>query len=387
MRPQTPSAVSNGTGHEDAAVGRVASALNSRCPPNFIQAVQSAWTATLPSTPFAMDKSWSDIGVDSLKALEFVLRLERALGVRISFDAMTAECTARDLIRLLADDDGTRPRLARQQSMFLIPGILGDEPMLAKFRRALSKDVAFETLELPDIDTSTGILRSVAATAALLVDRVFAIQPEGDIFLAGFSFGGLVAQDMAKQLETRQRTVRFLAVLDGPMGSTATVRALLTGALSQTAYDVAGIRRALEPQQELAAAKPRTWTEFRASFDRPIFAALVRLGLWEMARRFLLRASSRHDLMWLNDRRRRLLFTVRGWAVLRWRPAASATLTLLVASNDNLGSVEAWQSICPRLRVAKVGTEHGQLFDPETLAVVRPAFLQHLADVSDQAAA
>jgi thioesterase domain-containing protein/acyl carrier protein len=387
MRPQIPSAVSNGTGLEDAAVGRVSRALHTSRQQNFIAAVENAWAATLPSTPFEMDKSWSDIGVDSLKALEFVLRLERALGVRVSFDAMTAECTAHDLIRLLADGHGAQPRPAPQQPIFLIPGILGDEPMLAKFRRALSKDVTFATLELPDIDSSTRILRSVAATATALVERVFEIQPDGDIFLAGFSFGGLVAQDMARQLQARQRTVRFLAVLDAPFGPTATVRALLTGALSQTAYDLAGVRSALGQQQASAAAKPRTWTELRAAFDRPIFAALVRSGFWETARRFLLRASSRHDPMWLNRRRRRLLHTVRGWAVFRWRPMASATPILLVTSTDNFASLAAWQSICPRLRVTETGVGHGQLFDRETMTVVRPAFLQHLADVSKRAAA
>ena len=58
---------------------------------DIILAVHSAWAATLPWAPIEIEKSWSDIGVDSLKALEFILRLERSLGIRVSFDAMTPE--------------------------------------------------------------------------------------------------------------------------------------------------------------------------------------------------------------------------------------------------------------------------------------------------------
>jgi acyl carrier protein len=303
MRPQIPSAAFDGTRLQDEVPRSLASTIppvNHRC---IIQAVQSAWMAAPPSTPFVTDKSWSDVGVDSLKALEFVFRLERSLGMRVPIDAMTPECTALDLIRLLADNHAPHSKIEPKWQEFLIPGILGDEPKLATFRKALGKEVAFEILELPDIDAPPRILRSVAATAAVLVKRVFDVQPQGDIFLAGFSFGGIVAQDMARQLEARGRRVRFLAVLDGPLGPTA----IFATVLSQTAYDIAGIRSALRQEQGLADSKPRTWAELRASFDRLIFAGLVRM----------------------DRRRRRFLGIVRGWAILRWRPAASNASTLL----------------------------------------------------------
>jgi thioesterase domain-containing protein/acyl carrier protein len=379
MRPQIPSAALDGTSLQDELPRSVASTIHPVNHPSIIQAVQSAWMAALPSTPFVTDKSWSDIGVDSLKALEFVLRLERSLGMRVPFDAMTPECTALDLIRLLVDNHAPDSKVESKWQVFLIPGILGDEPKLATFRKALSKEVAFEILELPDIDAPTSILRSVAATAAVLAKRVFEIQPQGDIFLAGFSFGGLVAQDMATQLEARGRRVRFLAVFDGPLGPTG----IFATFLSETAYDIVGIRSALRQEQGLADSKPRTLAKLRASFDRPIFAGLIRIGAWALARRLLLKAASRHDSMWLNRRRRRFLYTVRGWAILRWRPAASNASTLLFASEDEMASIEAWQSICPRLRVTRLHVEHGQMFEPETLAIVRQTFLEQLADNGD----
>ena len=380
-------AASRSTGLEDVADAKDPSVIRSGNRQDIILAVHSAWAATLPWAPIEIEKSWSDIGVDSLKALEFILRLERSLGIRVSFDAMTPDSTASDLIRLLADDHAAHPRPEPQQRLFLIPGILGDEPKLATFRRALSKEVAFEILELPEIDASIKVLRSVAATAAVLVNRISVMQPEGDILLVGFSFGGLVAQDVSRQLEATGRTVRFLVVFDGPLGPTAPQRSLSTNVLSAVTDDIAAIRSAIRRGRVPAQSKSRTRAEFRASFDRPIFAVLMRLGAWGLARRVLLGAASRHNSIWLNRRRRRFLFSVRGWAMLRWRPKASNTTTLLFTSEDKYASIEAWQSICPRLRVTTLQADHGQMFEPGTLAVVRRAFLEHLADASDQAAA
>jgi thioesterase domain-containing protein/acyl carrier protein len=385
MRPQVSLAVSNANSLEGPTDKRVPAVGLSGSQRHIVRAVHCAWTATLPSTPFEIDKSWSDIGIDSLKALEFVIRLERLLGIRVSFDAMTPECTVFDLIRLLADNQAAHRETLRR--VFLIPGILGDEPKLASFRRAFRQEAAFETLELPDIDAPINILISIGATAAMLADRVIEIQPDGDILLAGYSFGGIVAQDMARQLEAAGRKVRFLAVLDGPLGRTTPQRSLSTNAASLIANRMAAIRSILR-RLVLVRSKLRT----RAGLDRQIFNVLMRLGAWDlmrlaawdMARRFLLRAAPRHDPMWLSDRRWGFLLTVRSWAVLRWRPAALSTSTLLIKSNENVASVEAWQSICPALRVTTIDAGHEQMFEPETVAVVRRAFLEHLARIGDQ---
>jgi hypothetical protein len=143
----------------------------------------------------------------------------------------------------------------------------------------------------------------------------------------------------------------------------------------------------LERKEGLAQSNLRRSAQFRASFDRLIFATSMRLGLWEISRKYLRRVESRHDLMWVYRRRERFLFIVRAWAMVRWRPAVSTPPTLLLASEENSASVEAWRLICPQLRVTRVHGNHGQIFEPTTLQVVRDAFLQHLADACDQATA
>jgi thioesterase domain-containing protein len=348
--------------------------------PDIAQAVRFAWDATFPLICFQIDKPWIDLGIDSLKALEFVVRLERLLGRRVSFDALTSECTALDLIRYL-DGEEAEP-LKRPRTVFLVPGILGDEPKLATFRKTLSDDVKFETLLLPDIDTSTRILSNISATAALLVDRVVELQHEPNIVLAGFSFGGLVAQEMASQLEARGHRVCFLAILDPPTNQGN----LTTSALSVALEDIRKIASALRGEKAPTEPSLPTIGGFRAAIDRLVFAVFMRVGLWEAARRLIVKAAQRNDLMWVSRRRKRFLYMVRGWAMLRWQPLASRAATMLLANDNNSSSIGIWRSMCPGIQLTQVHVEHGQIFEPEMLPFVREAFLRGLATIDDDLA-
>jgi thioesterase domain-containing protein len=360
-----------------------------------IQGVRSAWEASLPSIPFAPEKSWADIGVDSLKALEFVLRLERTLKMRVGFDAMAPECTAFDLVRLLAREPDTHAAAEAPQPVFLVPGIFGDEPRLAHFRKTLSGEVQFETLELPDLDCPARLIGNIARTAARLVEQVNGLQPEGDLLLAGYSFGCLVAQDMACQLEARGRTVTFLALLDGlvrprtpqEMGAESSMAAstlsvaMATRISSVIRYPWETIAGTLREKKNSLRSAIDTWQGWRSFLDRAIFSVLMDINAWEAARRFLVSAAHRHNWSWMSGRRRLLILRLRAWAILRWSPGVAKAPTLLVTSDElaSDASVEEWQTACPHLRHVPVKSEHLRIFESPAMAVITPAFLQALA--------
>ena len=352
-----------------------------------VDAVRRAWEASFPSIPFDLEKTWGDLGTDPLKALEFVLRLERALEVRVSFDAMAPECTATELVQLLARGAAPQGSVSPRSRVFLVPGIGGDEPRLAQFRRALHRDVSFETLELPDIEYSVHVLGNIPATAGRLVEQVISLQPDGDILLAGYSYGCLVAQEMARQLEARGRTVAFLALLDGQLSpvkqgddTTAGQEGVPSSFMSLTIAQATAIKRALWNSKSRFKSALATRENWRSFFDGIIFYVLSRMHALELARRFLAGASQRHEWMWTKDRRRWLITRIRSWAVLRWRPSVSNVPTLLVLSDDphSIASVQGWRAACSQLRIIPVHCEHKQIFERGSMAMIVPAFLKGL---------
>ena len=63
--------------------------------------------------------------------------------------------------------------------------------------------------------------------AALYVEEIQRIQPQGPYFLGGYSFGGIVALEMAHQLFAQGQEVAILALLDTFPGRPETNRELL----------------------------------------------------------------------------------------------------------------------------------------------------------------
>lgn len=55
---------------------------------------------------------------------------------------------------------------------------------------------------------------NIKAIASHHVNDILTIQPEGEYFLAGYSFGSLVAYEIAKQLEEKGKKLAFLGIID-----------------------------------------------------------------------------------------------------------------------------------------------------------------------------
>jgi thioesterase domain-containing protein len=325
----------------------------------------------MPDAEFDEALTWREAGVDSLKSLHFLLRLEQLMGRRLSFDMITRDMTIGDLIGVLSthnEDDQTQD--TQSETVFLIPGLFGDEPILAEFRRSLAGRVKFDTLTLPDIDRPTRVLASLKATAALLVDDIVERQPEGPLYLAGYSLGGLLAFEAARQLGRLGREVRLVCLIDALMGS--------KGADKETGQDRDPVRA--DSEREPSAFRLRDGETVGRYAERFVFGALMRLNLIEAARRWALATSKHNDLLVNARRRRHLLDRMRRQAIFLWRPRHCDTPVLLIASDDfaRYCKLTVWSDLCSNYAVQRVPGGHRDVFEPDSLAVLNPALLAAL---------
>lgn len=347
-------------------------------------AVRDAWTRTLPGVPFDPDQSWEAAGADSLKSLHLVLHLEQALGRRIPFDLISRQMTAASLATLL---DGPAEPAATPSSLpvvFLVPGVFGDGPILAEFRRSFGDRLRFDLVELPDVDTPVAVLSDMVATGRFLADEIERRQPTGDLHLAGFSFGGAVAYEAARWLQARGRQVAFLGLLDSfaaiepgraPAHEVTQPAPASTPAPAPAAP--AGGRRAL-----LTQLLPRAGEGMPGYGERLLFGVLVALRRIELARRLLLARRDAVSPVQLIGRRKIVLGLARRRAIHFWRPEPLDVPVLLALSDEGArkGSLTHWERLCPSLTVARVPGEHLDIFSPAALAVLTPAFLANVED-------
>jgi thioesterase domain-containing protein len=122
-----------------------------------------------------------------------------------------------DLIHIVEDFErrsGGSGRIDGRPTIFLFPGLDGDEPRLTNLRAGLSDRFRIIPIEYPDWPEMVRRSQSFDALVDLAVSQITAAQPGGPLLLAGYSFGGDVAFATATRLLRLERRIGFLGILD-----------------------------------------------------------------------------------------------------------------------------------------------------------------------------
>ncbi len=91
--------------------------------------------------------------------------------------------------------------------IFMIPPLGGTSFVLENFSSQFTTERPIYGLEMEGIFEGEAVLTSMEAIAAKNIERVKTVQPKGPYIMAGYSFGGSVVYEMAKQLENEGEKV------------------------------------------------------------------------------------------------------------------------------------------------------------------------------------
>jgi thioesterase domain-containing protein/acyl carrier protein len=310
--------------------------------------VRDAWRATLPHETFEPNLTLADAGADSLKAMELVLRLERALDRKISYALLTAETTPRSLAIGLAHD-GTAS-LDKPQ-LFFMNGISGHALHMVRSWQAVVGEMQLTLVDAPGLDRPRDLLADLPATAAEVAAEIARRQPDGEVRLMGYSYGGALAYEVSRQLQAQGRQIAFLGLID-----LLPVR----GILMRVAY---AMRSPAALGRKLAARLPRLDRSRQTPAARTLLIQIaIRFDAHGLASRLARAKAEREGLEtatadWLE------IHHLRGQALRRWRPVPIEVPALLIASDDGVlaGSPEFWRSRIAGLRVVHVAGSHDKL--------------------------
>ncbi|AZD21743.1 Polyketide synthase [Pseudomonas chlororaphis subsp. aurantiaca] len=98
--------------------------------------------------------------------------------------------------------------------LFLIPGATGKTSYLKALGAQPGLHRPVIAFRSPNFDAGNTPLLSVQDIVAHFLKEILSIQPQGPYLLAGHSFGGLVAYEIAQQLTERGQQVAHLILLD-----------------------------------------------------------------------------------------------------------------------------------------------------------------------------
>ncbi|GAA3768934.1 type I polyketide synthase [Streptomyces coacervatus] len=318
----------------------------------------------------------ADLGLDSLMAVRIRTALEREFGIELHLRELLGTPTVEQLAERIGQatlpaDGGSPLRTLRANGsrppLFLIHAAGGTTDVYRALADRLGDDRPVYGLErIEEADT-------VTEKARRYTEAVQAAHPNGPCLLGGWSFGGFIAQETARQLTAAGREVQLVALIDSvrplPLsGQTPEdrVRAHFTGFARHVA-DTYGVRLEL-PYDELVAMEDdgeRIDTVLRTLRE----AADVPAAVLEHQRSSYLdlrigeaHRPGRHD-----------------GPVVLYRASEAAPHTVRDPAYERDDEALGWDEVCPRLTVVRVGGHHLSLLDPPYVEEIAAHLRRELA--------
>ena len=197
-----------------------------------IERMLGIWKTSL-RREVAADDDYFELGGDSLMAVGLFTEIERHFGKALPLSSLFNSPTPSKLAMLI--DEGGSPAAVRTMEaplpghviairdsgklrpLFCIHGADGGVMFYREFAMQLDDDRPFYAIEAPMLQNlKLNALDSVAAIAKAYLEDIRRIQPDGPYLLGGYSFGGLVAYEMALQLKAAGAGTSKLLLFDTP---------------------------------------------------------------------------------------------------------------------------------------------------------------------------
>jgi thioesterase domain-containing protein/acyl carrier protein len=179
------------------------------------------WEAALGTAPVRPDDDFFALGGESLQAIEILAEVEKVFAARLPMASLFAAPTPARLTSLAEEGiDPDSPPMVRLRyrgdgpPLFLLPGAGDNAFVFDSLLRAADLGRLVYGFRLPGAGTGGVSPVGFVEVASRYVRHLVAVQPDGDYHLGGYSFGGRLAFEMARQLAAAGRRVAFLGLID-----------------------------------------------------------------------------------------------------------------------------------------------------------------------------
>jgi acyl transferase domain-containing protein/thioesterase domain-containing protein/acyl carrier protein len=184
-------------------------------------ALANWWKELLGLSEIGRQANFFELGGQSLSAIRLLTKIKKAYGIELNPSAMFEVPTIEGLARLIRRDEiqdsySSVVRMQREGSgppLFLVHALGGRVIGYNDLLRHLNRNQPVFGLEF-DFATARPIEMRMEFLAAHYIRNIRTVQAVGPYYLLGYSFGGLMAFEIAQQLQEAGETVAFLGMLD-----------------------------------------------------------------------------------------------------------------------------------------------------------------------------
>ncbi|MHB9133662.1 MAG: AMP-binding protein [Armatimonadota bacterium] len=178
------------------------------------------WEELLGISPVGIHDDFYELGGHSLLAARLFSRMEKRLGRRLPLATILQASTIAAIADLLRQEGWTPPWTSlipiqpggSRRPFFCVHPAGGDVLVFREVSRLLGNDQPFYGLQEHQNDGN--VRDTVEEMAEYYLHQLRDFQPEGPYLLGGYSFGGVVAFEMARQLQAQGAQVDLLVLFD-----------------------------------------------------------------------------------------------------------------------------------------------------------------------------
>ncbi|ROM69630.1 non-ribosomal peptide synthetase [Pseudomonas brassicacearum] len=185
------------------------------------KSVAAIWQNTLKLEVIGLNDNFFHKGGHSLLAMKMIdqvnRELELACSVRDVFESADLGAFINKISQGIGERNSTCIRLKEgtHKHLFLVHAVGGVVSPYIKLSQLLPDDLNVHAFQAKGLEDGAPVIETLEELAMTYIEEMLEIQPEGPYLLGGWSMGGVIAFEMARQLERRDLQVRLL-LIDAP---------------------------------------------------------------------------------------------------------------------------------------------------------------------------
>jgi aspartate racemase len=180
------------------------------------------WEKTLRTKYIGVRDNFFDCGGHSLLAVSLMAQIEKLTGKRLPLASLFQAQTIEDQAKLLCREGWSAPWRSlvaiqpggSKPPLFCAHAHEGNVLFYRDLALRLGSDQPFYALQAQGVEGEQSPHTRIEQMGAHYITEIRTIQPEGPYLLGGYCFGGLVAFEMARQLEALDQQVSLVALFD-----------------------------------------------------------------------------------------------------------------------------------------------------------------------------
>jgi surfactin family lipopeptide synthetase A len=190
------------------------------------------WEQALGIQPIGIEDNFFELGGHSLIAVKLLGEIDLIWHQKLPLATFIAAPTINQFAKILRQEQGSTtwsslvPIESRgsRTPLFCIHPVGGNVLEYYPLAHQLGAAQPIYGIQSQGLDGIQAPLTQIEAMAANYITEIKTVQPDGPYLLVGYSFGGLIAFEIACQLESRGEKVNLLALLDTESPSLLNVR-------------------------------------------------------------------------------------------------------------------------------------------------------------------